>query len=150
MGQGNSCDPAWTRGRSAIVSADHPKYAATRGADKPSHSEIRNFAQQEAIQMSSVLSLRDGIVKAHRRFSHTDLAYYNSRLVEFGGRSIFRHGAVPNATNVHSIVETCAATRDRTMVGVCPAGEASCTYAPGKTECCTPGEQCIQGVGCRC
>ena len=130
--------------------------------------------------MSSVLSLRDGIVKAHRQFSHADLVYYNRRLVEFGGRacdsilcgrppaclpppplilrafllhagrSIFRHGAIPNATNVHSIVETCKEPRDRTMVGACPAKETSCTYAPGKTECCSPGEMCIQGVGCRC
>jgi hypothetical protein len=104
MGQGNGCSPAWTNGRSAIVSNDHPKYATTRDAAKRSHSEIRNFQQQEAIQMSSVLALRDGVIKSHRHLHYDDLVYYNSRLVEFGGRSIFRRGATPNATNVHDII----------------------------------------------
>jgi protein-disulfide isomerase len=32
----------------------------------------------------------------------------------------------------------------------CPAGEPTCTYLPGKTQCCLPGEMCIPNVGCRC
>ena len=32
----------------------------------------------------------------------------------------------------------------------CPVGEPTCTYAPGKTECCFAGEMCIPNVGCRC
>ena len=38
----------------------------------------------------------------------------------------------------------------RATPGNCPASEPECDYAPGKFECCTPGERCIQGVGCRC
>jgi hypothetical protein len=33
---------------------------------------------------------------------------------------------------------------------VCPAGETSCKYAPGKTMCCHPGKACVPNVGCTC
>jgi len=32
----------------------------------------------------------------------------------------------------------------------CKNGTKFCEYLPGKTECCTPGENCIPNVGCRC
>jgi len=35
-------------------------------------------------------------------------------------------------------------------IGTCPSGQVECQYAPHKTQCCTPGENCIPNVGCRC
>lgn len=35
-------------------------------------------------------------------------------------------------------------------VETCPNNEKQCDYAPGKFECCLPGEGCIPNVGCRC
>jgi len=32
----------------------------------------------------------------------------------------------------------------------CPPGKKLCNYSPNKYACCTPGEQCIPNVGCRC
>jgi len=32
----------------------------------------------------------------------------------------------------------------------CANGTKLCVFAPGKMQCCTPGEACVQGVGCRC
>jgi len=32
----------------------------------------------------------------------------------------------------------------------CPSGEFLCKYTPTKWECCTPGENCVPNVGCRC
>jgi len=32
----------------------------------------------------------------------------------------------------------------------CPAGLTECDYAPGKSMCCPPSEQCVPNVGCRC
>lgn len=32
----------------------------------------------------------------------------------------------------------------------CPAKTVRCEYLPKKIECCTPGENCIPNVGCRC
>jgi len=34
--------------------------------------------------------------------------------------------------------------------GSCPSGTFECDYLPGKFQCCTPGENCIPNVGCRC
>jgi len=36
------------------------------------------------------------------------------------------------------------------IAGNCPPTEPECDYAPGKFECCYPGELCIPNVGCRC
>jgi CubicO group peptidase (beta-lactamase class C family) len=103
MGNGNSCVPAWTNGRSAIVSNDHPLYASTRNLNRTLDSDIKNANQQEAIIMSSTLSLRDGIIKNHRAFTYADLIQYNERLEQVGGKSIFRRGEV-NATNVYEMI----------------------------------------------
>ena len=36
-------------------------------------------------------------------------------------------------------------------VSECPEDTEACVYnTQGATECCTPGEMCIKGVGCRC
>ncbi|KAJ8313102.1 hypothetical protein KUTeg_010475 [Tegillarca granosa] len=32
----------------------------------------------------------------------------------------------------------------------CKIGTKKCEYLPGQIECCTPGENCIPNVGCRC
>ncbi|KAL5015694.1 hypothetical protein ScPMuIL_005283 [Solemya velum] len=32
----------------------------------------------------------------------------------------------------------------------CPPGQKECNFLPGKTQCCTAGENCIPNVGCRC
>jgi len=32
----------------------------------------------------------------------------------------------------------------------CPAGQVSCEYLPGTSQCCLAGENCIKNVGCRC
>jgi len=34
--------------------------------------------------------------------------------------------------------------------GSCPSGTFECDYLPGKFQCCTPGENCVPNVGCRC
>jgi len=34
--------------------------------------------------------------------------------------------------------------------GSCPSGTIECDYLPGKFQCCTPGENCVPNVGCRC
>jgi len=34
--------------------------------------------------------------------------------------------------------------------GTCPSGTFECDYLPGKFQCCTPGENCVPNVGCRC
>jgi hypothetical protein len=39
---------------------------------------------------------------------------------------------------------------DTSAIKDCPSGQITCAYAPHKTQCCTPGERCIQNVGCRC
>lgn len=37
-----------------------------------------------------------------------------------------------------------------TQLAQCPAGLTECDYLPGKSMCCTAGEQCVPNLGCRC
>lgn len=69
---------------------------ARAAAHSPGHALTPRTATHSAVESgvvaSAVLELRSGIIKHWRQFRHRDLVQYNSALVSFGGRSIFRRG----------------------------------------------------------
>ncbi len=59
------------------------------------------------------------------------------------GWRIFEMDASSAVCNGHSI-------RARSVQPSCPDGQFLCKYLPGKSSCCTKGENCVMNVGCRC
>jgi hypothetical protein len=61
------------------------------------------------------------------------------------GWRIFEMDAASAACNGYSV-----AARAHGAPPSCPNGQFLCKYLPGKSQCCTKGENCVVNVGCRC
>jgi CubicO group peptidase (beta-lactamase class C family) len=116
MGDGSSCTPAWTNGRSAIVSNSHSRYNTTRGASKWTENDHRVNDEELMIQSAEVLALRPYMVAHKREFKQADLKQYDSWLVKMGGQSIFHHGDAGASASSGLVADgTCTDTADHTI-----------------------------------
>jgi len=96
MGNGGSCQTAWTNTRSAIVSRDHPLYNATRDIPPPSfRAQAAAAAAEEAREKAEILELAPFMREHANRFTAEDLAQYNEHLVRHGGEPVVAAAAVP-------------------------------------------------------
>jgi len=75
-----------------------------------------------------------------------------------GTPTFFINGVATSASDSWSLADwksvidpiLASAESVKVPIGTCPAGKVECDYAPQKSQCCLPGENCIPNVGCRC